>query len=60
MHVPFAGGLPQKKGINPDIVHHPEIKYLEDASCVVPVSFVQNVTNVPTVAPDRPVGARLH
>ena len=27
-HVPFAGGLPQKKGINPTNVQHPEIKYI--------------------------------
>ena len=59
-HVPFAGGLPQKKGINPDIAQHPEIKSVKDVSCVGHWSFVQNVTNVPIVAIDLPVRARLH
>ena len=40
-HVPFVGGLPQKKGINPDIVHRQEIKYVNDVSCVDHSSSVQ-------------------
>ena len=49
-HVPFAGRLLQKKGVNPDIVHHPEIKYVNDVSCVDHLSSVKNITNVPIVA----------
>ena len=59
-HVPFVGGLLQKKGINPDIVHRPEIKYVNDVPCVDHLSSVKNVTNVPIVAEDLPIGARLH
>ena len=50
--VPFAGGLPQKKGVNPD--HQGSIK-----SCVDQLTFVQNVTNVSHVVPNLPVGTRL-
>ena len=60
IHVPFAGGLPQKKCINPNIVHHPEIKYVNGVSCVDYWNVVQNVPNVPNFAIDLPVGARLH
>ena len=56
--VPFAGGLPQKKGLNPD--HHNAINTVNGASCVNQLSSVNLVTNVPTVVPDLPVGARLH
>ena len=55
-HVPFAGDLPQKKGVNPDIVHCPVIK--NDVSGVDYLSLVKNVTNIPIVAPDPPVGPR--
>ena len=57
-HVPFAGGLPQKRGINPD--HQRVIKSVKGVSCVNHLSSVQNVTNVPPVVPNLPVGARLH
>ena len=57
-HVPFAGGLPQKKGVNPD--HQRVIKSVKGVSCVNLLSSVQNVTNVPPVVPNLPVGARLH
>ena len=56
-HVPFAGGLPQKKGINPD--HQSAIKSVKSVSCVNHLSSVKNVTNVPPVVPNLPVGARL-
>ena len=55
--VPFAGGLPQKKGLNPD--HHLKIKAVKGASSVDQLSSLNLVINVPTVVPDRPVGARL-
>ena len=55
--VPFACGSPQKKGINPD--HQVQIKSVKGVSCVDQLSSVKYVTNVPTVAPDLPVGARL-
>ena len=35
------------------------IKFVKGVSCVDQLSFVQNVKNVPVVAPDLPVGARL-
>ena len=54
--VPFAGGLPQKKGVNHD--HQTSIKSVKGVSCVGQLSSVTCVTNVPTVAPDPPVGAR--
>ena len=57
-HVPFAGGLPQKKGVNPD--HQRVIKSVKGFSCLNLWSSVQNVTNIPPVVPNLPVGARLH
>ena len=53
-------GQPQKKGISPDIVQHHKLKYVKVVSCVDHLSFVQNVANVPTVALDLPIGARLY
>ena len=57
-HVPFAGGLPQKKGINPELQR--AIKSVKSVSCINHLSSVKNVTNVPPVVPNLPVGARLH
>ena len=57
-HVPFAGGLPQKKGVIPE--HQMPIKSVKGVSCVNQLSSVQNVINVPLVVPNLPVGARLH
>ena len=54
-------GLPQKKGVNPNCCYNQtEIKYVKDVSCVGHLSSANLVTNVPTVAIDPPVGARLH
>ena len=53
-HVPFAGGSPQKKGVNPD--HQMSIKSVKG------VSFVDqliSLPNVPLVVPNLPVGLRL-
>ena len=52
--------MPQKKDINPDVVRCPDIKYVNDVSCVYHLSVVQNVANAPIVAPDLPVRVRLH
>ena len=53
-------GLPQKKGVNPNYCyHHTEIKHVNDVSCVGHLSSANTVTNVPTVAINPPVGARL-
>ena len=53
-------GMPQKKGVNPNYCHNiTEIKYVNDVSCVGHLSATNNVTNVPTVAINPPVGARL-
>ena len=57
-HVPFAGGLPQKKGVIPE--HQMPIKSVKGVSCVNQLSSAQNVTNVPLVVPNPPVGSRLH
>ena len=57
-HVPFAGGSPQKKGVIPE--HQMSIKSVKGVSCVNHLSSVQNVTNVPLVVPNPPVGSRLH
>ena len=53
-------GLPQKKGVNPNYCHYTEIKYVKDVSCVGHLSSANIVTNVPTVAINPPVRARLH
>ena len=59
-HVHFANRYPQKKGVNLDSGYCQEIKYMNDVSRVGHLSSLKCVTNVPTVAPDLPVGARLH
>ena len=56
-----VSGLPQRKGIIPNYCHNStEIKYVKDVSCVGHLSSGNLVMNVPTVAIDLPVGARLH
>ena len=59
-HILIARGLPQKRGVNPDIVQQKSLKYVKEVSSVDHLCFVQNVRNVPIVTPDLPVGARLH
>ena len=60
-NVHFVTGLPQKKGVNPFYCqNYAEIKYVKDVSRVGHLISVNCVTNVPTVALDLPVGARLH
>ena len=54
-------GLPQKKGVNPNYCcNQTEIKHVNDVSCVGHLSSANIVTNVPTVAINPPIGARLH
>ena len=57
----FAKGHSQNKDIGPVIVncHKTELKYVKDVSCVDQLSFVRPVNNVPAVARDLPVRARL-
>ena len=57
-HVPFAGGSSQKKDVIPE--HQMPIKSVKGVSCVDHLSSAQNVTNVPLVVPNLPVGSRLH
>ena len=57
-HVLFAEGSSQKKDVMPD--HQMLIKSVKNVSCVNQLSSVHNVTNVPLVAPNLPVGSRLH
>ena len=53
-------GLPQKKGVNSNYCYnYTEIKHVNDVSCVGHLSSANTVTNVPTVAINPPVGARL-
>ena len=53
-------GLPQKKGVSPNYCGtHTEIKHVNNVSCVGHLSSANIVTNVPTVAINPPVGARL-
>ena len=56
--VPFPDGSPQKKGVNPH--HQVPIKSVKGVFCVDQLSSVKCVTNAPTVAPNLPVGTRLH
>ena len=57
----FVRGYPQKKGVKPvNCQNYTEIKYVKNVSCEGHLSYVNLVTNVPTVAPDLPVGATLH
>ena len=53
-HVPFAEGSLQKKDIIPE--HHMLIKSVKGVSCVNQLCSA----NVPPVAPNPPVGSRLH
>ena len=54
-------GLPQKNGVNPNYCHNcTEIKYVKDVCCVGHLSSANLLANVPTVAINPPVGARLH
>ena len=57
-HVPFAGGSPQKKGVILEL--QMSIKSVKVVSCVDQLSSVLNVTNVPLVVTNLPVGSRLH
>ena len=60
-HVHSVTRLPQQKGVIPNYCQtYTEIKYVKDVCCVGHLSSVNLVTNVPTVALDLPVGARLH
>ena len=61
--VPTAPGHSQKKEISPGAaVCHPyshKLKYVNSASCVIPLSYVNIVRNAPNVVSNLPVGARL-
>ena len=57
-----APRLWQKKDISPGVsgcYQEYKLKYVKDVFCVDQLSFVKPVTNVPTVASNLPVGARL-
>ena len=54
-------GLPQRKGVNPNICQlYTEIKYVKDVSCVGHLPSVKLVTNAQHAVLDPPVGARLN
>ena len=54
-------GLPQRKGVNPNICQlYTEIKYVKDISCVGHLPSVKLVTNAQHAVLDPPVGARLN
>ena len=58
-----APGLPQRKGISPGVpecqLKKSQLKSVKSVSCVTQLSCVNPVSNVPNVAPNLPVGARL-
>ena len=54
-------GLPQRKGVNPNICQlYTEIKYVKDVSCVGHLPSVKLVTDAQHAVLDPPVGARLN
>ena len=54
-------GLPQRKGVNPNICQlYTEIKYVKDVSCVGHLPSVKLVTNAQHAVFIPPVGARLN
>ena len=61
--VPTAPGHSQKKEISPGAAvcqpYRNKLKYVNSASCVIPLSYVNTVTNAPNVVTNLPVGARL-
>ena len=61
--VPTAPGHSQKKEISPGAAvcqsYSHKLKYVNSASCVIPLSYVNVVRNAPNVASNLPVGARL-
>ena len=58
-HAHSVTGLPQKKGVIPNYCYLcPEIKHVKGVSCVDQLSSVRNVTNIPIVVPNLPVGTR--
>ena len=61
--VPSAPGLPQRKGISPGVpecqLKKSQLKSVKSASCVTQLSCVNPVSNVPNVALNLPVGAKL-
>ena len=62
--VPSAPGHSQKKELSPgqsecQIPRNYKLKYVNSVSCVTQLSVVQPVVNVPNVAQNPPVGARL-
>ena len=59
-HVLSVKGQPQKNGISPAFVPpKPLLKYVNNAFCVDHLGSVRPVPNVPNVALNFPVGARL-
>ena len=58
-----APGLPQRKGISPGVpecqLKKSQLKSVKSVSCVTQLSCVNPVSNVPNVALNLPVGARL-
>ena len=62
-HVTTAPGQSQKKDLSPGPVNcqykECKLKSVKSVSCVTQLSYVNPVTNVPNVAPNLAVGARL-
>ena len=57
-----APGLSQKNDISPGVsgcYQESKLKYVKNIFCVDQLSFVKPVTNVPTVASNLPLAARL-
>ena len=61
--VPTAPGHSQKNEISPGAavchLNRNKLKHVKSAFCVIPLSYVNTVTNAPNVVTNLPVGARL-
>ena len=56
----YYQGQPQRKGINLAFVRRQSLKYVNNVSCVDQLCSVKLAPNVPKVAQNLPVGARLN
>ena len=59
-HAHIVQGQPQRKGISLAVVRRQSLKYVNNVSCVDQFCSVKLAPNVPNVAQNLPVGARLN
>ena len=58
-HAHIVQGKPQRKDVTLDIVRRQSLKYVNNVSCVDQLCSIKLVPNIPNVAQNLPVGARL-